>query len=152
MFRALVLEKDGDAAVAHVREMEDSALPAGDVTVAVEYSTLNYKDGLALSPTGGGIVRAWPHVAGIDFAGVVEHSSDPRYFPGDSVVLTGWRVGEARNSSSRVWINLTGLPALRARMAAITEPLSSPDLPPKPPPTSVWITRTCDSGTPSAMA
>jgi len=94
MFRALVLEKEGEAAVANVRELEDSALPAGDVTVAVEYSTLNYKDGLALSPTGGGIVRAWPHVAGIDFAGVVEASSDARYKPGDKVVLTGWRVGE----------------------------------------------------------
>ena len=94
MFRALVLEKEGDAAVAHLREMEESALPAGDVTVAVEYSTLNYKDGLALSANGGGIVRAWPHVAGIDFAGVVEASDDARYKPGDKVVLTGWRVGE----------------------------------------------------------
>ena len=94
MFRALVLEKDGDAAVARLRELDESALPAGDVTVAVEYSTLNYKDGLALSPNGGGIVRAWPHVAGIDFAGVVEASSDARYKPGDKVVLTGWRVGE----------------------------------------------------------
>ncbi len=62
MFRALVLEKEGDVAVARVRELEDSALPAGDVTVAVAYSTLNYKDGLALSPNGGGIVglgRMW---------------------------------------------------------------------------------------------
>lgn len=94
MFRALVLEKEGDAAVAHVRELDESALPAGDVTVAVTYSTLNYKDGLALSPNGGGIVRTWPHVAGIDFAGTVEASDDARYKPGDKVVLTGWRVGE----------------------------------------------------------
>ena len=94
MFRALVLEKEGDVAVARVRELEDSALPAGDVTVAVAYSTLNYKDGLALSPNGGGIVRTWPHVAGIDFAGMVEASDDARYKPGDKVVLTGWRVGE----------------------------------------------------------
>ena len=108
MFRALVLEKEGDAAVAHLRELEDSALPAGDVTVAVEYSTLNYKDGLALSPTGGGIVRAYPHVGGIDFAGTVETSSDGRYKPGDKVVLTGWRVGEAR------W----GVFATRARVEA----------------------------------
>ena len=93
MFRALVLEKEGEAAVANVRELEMSALPAGDVTVAVEYSTLNYKDGLALSANGGGIVRAWPHVGGIDFAGVVEASSDGRYKPGDRAVLTGWRVG-----------------------------------------------------------
>ena len=94
MFRALVLEKEGDAAVAHLRELDESALPTGDVTVAVEYSTLNYKDGLALSANGGGIVRAWPHVGGIDFAGVVEASDDARYKPGDRVVLTGWRVGE----------------------------------------------------------
>jgi acrylyl-CoA reductase (NADPH) len=94
MFRALVLEKEGDTAVARLRELEHSALPAGDVTVAVEYSTLNYKDGLALSPNGGGIVRSYPHVGGIDFAGVVEASDDARYKPGDKVVLTGWRVGE----------------------------------------------------------
>jgi len=94
MFRALVLEKEGEAAVAHVRELDESALPAGDVTVEVEYSTLNYKDGLALSPNGGGIVRNWPHVAGVDFAGTVRTSDDARYKPGDKVVLTGWRVGE----------------------------------------------------------
>jgi acrylyl-CoA reductase (NADPH) len=62
--------------------------------VAVEYSTLNYKDGLCLSAKGGGLVRAYPHVPGIDFAGVVEASSDTRYAVGDRVVLTGWRVGE----------------------------------------------------------
>ena len=95
MFRALLLEKPADGlAVAHVRTLEDSALPPGEVTVAVEYSTLNYKDGLCLSPSGGGLVRVWPHVAGIDFAGTVEASTDPRYLPGKKVVLTGWRVGE----------------------------------------------------------
>ena len=95
MFRALVMEKTGDGpAVAALRTLEDSALPAGEVTVAVEYSTLNYKDGLCLSGTGGGLVRVWPHVPGIDFAGTVETSDDPRYAPGDRVVLTGWRVGE----------------------------------------------------------
>jgi acrylyl-CoA reductase (NADPH) len=95
MFRALVLEKpDGGPASAALRDLDDSALPAGEVTVAVEYSTLNYKDGLCLSATGGGLVRAWPHVAGIDFAGTVLDSTDARYAPGDRVVLTGWRVGE----------------------------------------------------------
>jgi len=95
MFRALVLEKDAEGqAKATIKELETEALPQGDVTVAVEYSTLNYKDGLCLSPTGGGLVRNWPHVAGIDFAGTVEASDDPRYKPGDKVVLTGWRVGE----------------------------------------------------------
>jgi acrylyl-CoA reductase (NADPH) len=95
MFRALVMEKSGDApAVAALRALDDSALPAGDVTIAVEYSTLNYKDGLCLSGTGGGLVRTWPHVPGIDFSGTVLASDDARYAPGDKVVLTGWRVGE----------------------------------------------------------
>ena len=95
MFRALVMEKDGDGpAVARVRMVEDSALPEGDVTVAVDYSTLNYKDGLCLSGSGGGLVRRYPHVPGIDLAGTVTESADPRYRPSDAVVLTGWRVGE----------------------------------------------------------
>lgn len=96
MFRALVLEKDAEGqASASLQELDDARLPEGEVTVSVRYSTLNYKDGLCLSPSGGGLVRNWPHVAGIDFAGVVEDSRDPRYKPGDAVVLTGWRVGEA---------------------------------------------------------
>jgi acrylyl-CoA reductase (NADPH) len=94
MFRALVVEKAEDGTTsAHVRTLEEDRLPAGDVTVAVEYSTLNYKDGLCLG-SGGGLVRVWPHVPGIDFAGIVETSGDPRYRPGDPVILTGWRVGE----------------------------------------------------------
>jgi acrylyl-CoA reductase (NADPH) len=95
MFRALVVEKDDAGKTsASVQELDDARLPEGDVTVAVEYSTLNYKDGLCLG-SGGGLVRVWPHVPGIDFAGTVEQSADPRYKPGDKVVLTGWRVGEA---------------------------------------------------------
>ena len=95
MFRALVLEKTAEGpAEPTIRDLDDSALPAGDVTVATEYSTLNYKDGLVLSPTGGGLVRTWPHIAGVDFSGTVESSTDARYKPGDKVVLTGWRVGE----------------------------------------------------------
>lgn len=62
--------------------------------MAVEYSTVNYKDGLCLSANGGGLVRTYPHVGGIDFAGTVEVSDDLRYQPGDKVILTGWRVGE----------------------------------------------------------
>jgi acrylyl-CoA reductase (NADPH) len=94
-FRALLVEKDGDAApVASVQVLDDSRLPAGDVTIAVEYSTVNYKDGLCIGP-GGGLVRNYPHVPGIDFAGTVEASDDARYKTGDKVVLTGWRVGEA---------------------------------------------------------
>lgn len=96
MFRALVVEKD-EAGKTHagVQQLDEARLPAGgDVTVAVEWSTLNYKDGLCMG-SGGGMVRVWPHVPGIDFAGVVESSDDPRYRVGDRVVLTGWRVGES---------------------------------------------------------
>jgi acrylyl-CoA reductase (NADPH) len=95
MFNALLVEKDEDGKTsASVTQLSDSDLPAGDVTVAVEYSTVNYKDGLCIGP-GGGLVRNYPHVPGIDFAGTVEASDDPRYKAGDKVVLTGWRVGEA---------------------------------------------------------
>jgi acrylyl-CoA reductase (NADPH) len=95
MFKALLVEKDAEGKThAAVQMLEDDRLPAADVTVAVEYSTLNYKDGLCIGP-GGGLVRTYPHVPGIDFAGTVETSDDPRYKAGDKVVLTGWRVGEA---------------------------------------------------------
>ena len=95
MFRALVVHKDDQGQTsADVERLEDDRLPEGEVTVAGEYSNLNYKDGLCIGP-GGGLVRHYPHVPGIDFAGTVEASDDPRYSPGDKVVLTGWRVGEA---------------------------------------------------------
>ena len=96
MIRALVVRKDEETGKtsAAVEEIAETDLPAGEVTVAVEYSTLNYKDGLCIGP-GGGLVRQYPHVPGIDFAGTVEASEDARYTPGDKVVLTGWRVGEA---------------------------------------------------------
>jgi acrylyl-CoA reductase (NADPH) len=95
MFKALVVEKDEDGKTsAAVQQLGEADLPEAEVTVAVEYSTVNYKDGLCIGP-GGGLVRNYPHVPGIDFAGTVETSSDPRYSAGDKVVLTGWRVGEA---------------------------------------------------------
>jgi len=93
MFNALVVEKTESGTHAAVREISYEDLPAGDVTVAVEYSTVNYKDGLCTGP-GGGLVRNYPHVPGIDLAGIVENSDDPRYKEGDAVVLTGWSVGE----------------------------------------------------------
>ena len=94
-FEALVVDKDGEGKThAAVRRLEVDDLPAGEVTVAVQYSTVNYKDGLCIGP-GAGLVRKYPHVPGVDFAGIVEDSSDPRYAPGDAVVLTGWRDGEA---------------------------------------------------------
>ncbi|WP_438956804.1 acryloyl-CoA reductase [Cognatiyoonia sp.] len=93
-FNALVVEKEGDKKpVASVQQITRDQLPAGEVIVAVEYSTVNYKDGLCIG-SGGGLVRNYPHVPGIDFAGTVEASDDDRYKPGDKVVLTGWRVGE----------------------------------------------------------
>ncbi len=97
MFNALLVEKDEETgkASASIRQISEDDLPHGEVTVAVEYSTVNYKDGLCLSANGGGLVRNYPHVPGIDYAGTVEASTDSRYKPGDKVVLTGWRVGEA---------------------------------------------------------
>ena len=92
--RALIVEKGEDGKTsAGVQEIDEARLPEGDVTVAVEYSTVNYKDGLCIGP-GGGLVKSYPHVPGIDFAGTVEASEDARYSPGDKVVLTGWHVGE----------------------------------------------------------
>ena len=94
-FNALQVIRDDEGKThANVTQITEDQLPAGDVTVAVEYSTVNYKDGLCIGP-GGGLVRTYPHVPGIDFAGTVEASDDARYKPGDKVVLTGWRVGEA---------------------------------------------------------
>jgi acrylyl-CoA reductase (NADPH) len=93
-FRALIVDKSAEGAISQtITTLDESALPTGDVTVRVEYTTVNYKDGLCLTG-GGGLVRAYPHIPGIDFAGTVEASADPRYKPGDRVVLTGWRVGE----------------------------------------------------------
>jgi len=94
-FKALIVDKDEEGAISQsIQEIGEDRLPdGGDVTIAVEYSTLNYKDGLCLSGTGG-LVRNYPHVPGIDFAGTVEASEDPRFKSGDKVVLTGWRVGE----------------------------------------------------------
>ncbi|MGC1261045.1 MAG: MDR family oxidoreductase, partial [Jannaschia helgolandensis] len=93
-FKALVVEKEDQGTSASVQDLTLADLPEAEVTVAVEYSTVNYKDGLCIGP-GGGLVRNYPHVPGIDFAGTVEASSDDRYKTGDKVVLTGWRVGEA---------------------------------------------------------
>ncbi len=96
MFDALMVTKDEETGetTAAVTQIDLDQLPEGEVTVAVEYSTVNYKDGLCLG-SGGGLVRKYPHIPGIDFAGTVEASQDDRYQPGDKVVLTGWRVGEA---------------------------------------------------------
>jgi acrylyl-CoA reductase (NADPH) len=93
MFRALLLDQSTDGVTADVVELDDDRLPDGDVTVDVEWSSLNYKDGMILKGVGR-LVRDYPHVPGIDLAGTVSASADPRYSAGDRVVLTGWRVGE----------------------------------------------------------
>ncbi len=95
MFNALVVDRAEDGTITQtIRQIGEDQLPAdGEVTVAIDYSTVNYKDGLCIGGKGG-LVRQFPHVPGIDFAGTVEASDDARYKAGDKVVLTGWRVGE----------------------------------------------------------
>jgi len=97
-FRALIVDEAEDGTISQsIKAIEEDRLPEAPgeaVTVAVEYSTVNYKDGLCLTG-GGGLVRDYPHVPGIDFAGEVVQSDLPDFAPGDKVVLTGWRVGEA---------------------------------------------------------
>jgi acrylyl-CoA reductase (NADPH) len=93
MFKALVLQKDPDFSAA-IRDVDDDFLPPGDVTLAVEYSTLNYKDALAIANRSP-VVRQWPMVAGIDGAGTVTESSHPAWQAGDRVILNGFGVGES---------------------------------------------------------
>lgn len=93
MFKALLIEKNEDLYQTRLTELDDSQLPEGDVTVRVEFSTLNYKDGLAISGRSP-VVRRFPMVPGIDLAGVVEASNHTRYKTGDRVLLNGWGVGE----------------------------------------------------------
>jgi len=91
--KAILLTREADRFEARVAEIGDDDLPEGDVTVRVEYSTVNYKDALAITDKSP-IVRKWPMVAGIDCAGVVEASAHPSWRPGDRVVLNGWGLGE----------------------------------------------------------
>lgn len=94
MFKGVLIQKDEIGYHAACAELEESALPVGDVTVAVEYSTLNYKDGLAIVGKGP-IVRQFPMVPGIDLAGKVIHSASVNFRVGDEVILNGWGVGES---------------------------------------------------------
>ena len=94
-FTALVLENDDENFSVELKSLSEAELPDGDITVAVEYSTVNYKDGLIVDGNKGRLVRSFPHVPGIDFSGTVDRSDSPDYKPGDKIVLTGWRVGEA---------------------------------------------------------
>ncbi|MDE1990988.1 MAG: acryloyl-CoA reductase [Rhizobiaceae bacterium] len=94
-FRALVTERDAGGNVSSaVAVLDDDRLPPGNVSVAVEWADVNYKDGLILTGAAG-LVRTYPHIGGVDFSGSVIQSDDPRYVVGQKVVLTGWRVGES---------------------------------------------------------
>ncbi|HRD35037.1 MAG TPA: MDR family oxidoreductase [Rhodocyclaceae bacterium] len=93
MFRGILIEKDEAGYRVSVKDIDEAQLPEGNVTVRVSHSTINYKDGLAITGKGP-VVRKFPMVPGIDLAGVVEESSHPDYKAGDAVVLNGWGVGE----------------------------------------------------------
>ncbi len=94
-FRALMLRQHDDGMAVSFEQVPAVDLPDGDVLVRVTHSTLNYKDGMVLGGLGK-LVRTYPHIPGVDFAGVVEHSTDPRWSAGQAVISTGWRVGEQR--------------------------------------------------------
>ena len=94
MFKVIVIEKDEAGYRAAVKEIDEVQLPDGDVTIAVSHSTLNYKDGLAITGRGP-VVRKFPMVPGVDLVGRVTESSHPDYQVGDAVLLNGWGVGEA---------------------------------------------------------
>ncbi|WP_445394449.1 acrylyl-CoA reductase (NADPH) [Stenotrophomonas maltophilia] len=108
MFNAVYIDKTGNELQVDVRQVPESALPEGDVTVQVSHSTLNYKDAMAITGQGGAVVRSFPMVPGIDLAGTVLESVDRRYQPGDQVVLNGWGVGE------RHWGGLSQLARVNA--------------------------------------
>ncbi|HNM77880.1 MAG TPA: acryloyl-CoA reductase [Tepidiformaceae bacterium] len=93
-YRALVVDKQGDDFTVAPKELSEADLPAGDVTIKVEWSSINYKDGLALSPTGR-VLRSYPMVPGVDLAGTVVDSKDSRFAKGSAVVVTGYDVGVA---------------------------------------------------------
>jgi acrylyl-CoA reductase (NADPH) len=118
-FKAIVIEKADGGTKAALTEFDEANLMEGDVTVAVDYSTLNYKDGLALTGKAP-VVRRFPMIAGIDFAGTVESSSNPAWKPGDKVILNGWGCGESHLGAYAEKARVKGdwLVALPAGMSA----------------------------------
>ena len=106
-YRAFVVNKDGDDFTASVQTLDESSLPEGDVTVAVDWSDLNYKDGLACTPNGR-VVVSYPMTLGIDFAGTVVESSDSRYAAGDAVVATGYDLGTGHPGGYAERVRLSG--------------------------------------------
>ena len=92
-FKALVINQEGENFTREVKELDKTFLKHGDVTIKVDYSDLNFKDGMILK-NGGRLVKEFPHIPGIDFSGKVIESENPKFKEGDEVILTGWRVGE----------------------------------------------------------
>lgn len=92
-FKAIVVNQEGENFTREIKEIDKSFLNQGNVLVKIDYSSLNYKDGMILK-NGGRLVKDFPHIPGIDFAGTVEESDSDKYKAGDKVILTGWRVGE----------------------------------------------------------
>lgn len=97
--QALILEQQDGKTLASVQSVEENRLPEGNVTVDIDWSSLNYKDALAITGTGK-IIRNFPMIPGIDFAGHVHSSEDPRFHPGQQVLLTGWGVGKTTGAAS----------------------------------------------------
>ena len=93
-YRAIVVEKQGEEFAVRLQELSEGDLPAGEVTIRVEWSSINYKDGLALTPNGR-VIRSYPMVPGVDLAGTVTESADGRFAKGDAVMVTGYDVGVA---------------------------------------------------------
>ena len=92
-FKAIVINQSGDQFTREVKTLNKNFLKHGDVTVKVDFSDLNFKDAMILK-NGGRLVKEFPHIPGIDFAGKVTESENPKFKSGDEVILTGWRVGE----------------------------------------------------------
>jgi acrylyl-CoA reductase (NADPH) len=118
-FKAIVIDKADGGTKAALADFDEANLMEGDVTVAVDYSTLNYKDGLALTGKAP-VVRRFPMIAGIDFAGTVEASSNPAWKPGDKVILDGWGCGETHLGAyaEKARVNGDWLVALPAGLSA----------------------------------
>ena len=93
-FKAIIINQEGENFTREVKSIDKSFLKHGDVTVKVDYSDLNYKDGMILK-NGGRLVKEFPHIPGIDFSGTVLESENQKFKTGDEIILTGWRVGEA---------------------------------------------------------
>lgn len=131
MFDALILNQEDKKIIATLEQIDESRLPEGDVLIDVDYSSLNYKDGLAITGKGK-ICRQFPMVPGIDFTGTVLQSENPQYQIGDAVVLTGWGVGEShwggmakRARVQSKWLvplpkNLTHVQAMQIGTAGLT--------------------------------